>query len=275
LTLKKTEIENLEIELLIEAIFKRYGYDFRYYSRASIKRRLKHFLSKTNLNRIAELIPRVIHDKPFFDSLFFTISITVTEMFRDPFVYQTIRKKIIPFLKTYPFIKIWNSGCATGEEVYSMAILLKEEGLSERSQIYATDFNDLVLKKVKEGIYPIENIKQYTANYQKSGGKESFSNYYHSKYDSAIMNRELAKNITFANHNLTSDTVFGEMHLIMCRNVLIYFDKPLQDRALKLFHDSLASRGFLCLGTKESLQFSKVSKRFVIMARKEKIYQKR
>ena len=273
--MRKAEIENLEIELLLDAIFKRYGYDFRRYSRASLKRRVNHFLSKTGFEKVAEIIPRLIYDKSFFDSLLYTISITVTEMFRDPFVYKTIREKVIPFLKTYPFIKIWHAGCATGEEAYSIAILLEEEGLYDRSQIYATDFNDFALKKAKEGIYPVENIKEFTANYQASGGKEAFSKYYHSKYDFVIMNQGLNKNITFANHNLASDTVFGEIHLIMCRNVLIYFGKSLQDRALKLFYESLAFKGFLCLGTKESIRFTGVQGNFKAIDEKGKIYQKK
>ena len=273
--MKKAEIENLEVELLVEAVFKRYGYDFRHYSRASLKRRIYNFLSKTSFNKPTEIIPQLLYDRTLLESLIYNLSITVTEMFRDPFVYKTIREKVISFLKTYPFIKIWHAGCSTGEEAYSIAILLKEEGLYDRSQIYATDFNDEALEKAKQGIYPIENIKEYTANYQACGGKESFSKYYHSKYGSVIMNQELNKNITFANHNLASDTVFGEMQLIMCRNVLIYFDQPLQNRALKLFYESLALNGFLCLGTKESIQFSDFQEHFKTINKKARIYQKR
>lgn len=273
--MKDVEIENLEMELLIEAIFKRYGYDFRHYSDASLKRRVKHFLSKTDFKKASEAIPKLIYDRIFFESLLYTISITVTEMFRDAFVYKAIREKVIPFLKTHPFFKIWNAGCATGQEVYSIAIMLKEEGIYDRTQIYATDFNDDALEKAKKGIYPVDCIKEYTRNYQRAGGKEAFSDYYHSKYDSVIMNKGLKKNIVFANHNLATDAVFGEMHLIMCRNVLIYFDGSLQNRALKLFLDSLAHGGFLCLGSKESIRFSEIQGSFKAIDKKGKIYQKK
>jgi len=268
------EIVELEIELLLEAILERYGYDFRHYSRASLKRRIKHFLSKSDLDKVTEIIPRLLYDRAHFESLLYTISVTVTEMFRDPFVFKSMWRKIAPHLNTYPFFKLWNAGCATGEEVYSIAILLKEEKLYDRCQIYATDFNDLALEEAKAGIYPVEKIKTYTRNYQQSGGKESFSKYYHSKYDTVIINKGLKKNITFANHNLVSDAVFGEMNLIVCRNVLIYFDKPLQERALKLFYHSLADKGYLCLGTKESLRFSDLQDRFEVIDEKAKIYRK-
>lgn len=273
--MRRTEIENLEVELLVEAVFKRYGNDFRHYSRASLKRRIHHFLGKTDFARVSEMIPRLLYDRTFFDSLLYGLSVTVTEMFRDPGAYQAIREKVVGFLKTYPFVKVWHAGCATGEEVYSLAILLKEEGLYDRTRIYATDFNDEALDKAKKGIYPVDRIKEYTDNYQKSGGKESFSSYYHSKYGSVIMNQDLKKNIVFANHNLASDSVFGDTHLVMCRNVLIYFDRELQDRALKLFHDSLVYNGFLCLGTKESIRFSVVQGDFNEVDRKMRIYQKR
>jgi len=273
--MKKVEIENLEVELLIEAIFKRYGYDFRHYSRASFKRRINNFLSKTSFNKPTEIIPQLLYDRTVLESLIYNLSVPVTEMFRDPFVYKAIRGKIVDILKTYPFLKVWHAGCATGEEVYSMAILLKEEGLYDHAQIYATDFNNEALEKSKKGIYPVESIKGYTANYQKSGGKESFSKYYHSKYDSVIVNQDLKKNIVFANHNLSTDSVFGEIHFIMCRNVLIYFDQTLQNRVLKLFYDSLINKGILCLGTKESTQFSDFQEHFITINKKARIYQKR
>ncbi len=272
--MKKIEIENLETELFLDAINKRYGYDFSHYASASFKRRIQHFLSETSHTRITEAIPRLLYDVDFFESLIQTLSITVTEMFRDPFVYSAIREKVIPQLRTYPFLKIWHAGCATGEEVYSMAILLKEADICDSFHIYATDFNDYALEKAKEGIYPLRHARTSTTNYQKSGGKKSFSSYYQSKYDSVIMNRELKKNITFANHNLVTDSVFGEMHLIVCRNVLIYFDRVLQERVFNLFKDSLVTGGFLCLGSKESLQFSEVYEHFEEAARKEKIYHK-
>ncbi len=267
--------ENIEIDLLVEAIFKRYGYDFRNYARASLKRRIKLFLDQTEYHRILEMLPALLDDESFFRSLLKKLSIPVTEMFRDPLVYKAIRKEVVPILKTYPFIKIWHAGCATGEEVYSLAILLKEEGLYDRAQIYATDINDDVLERAREGIYAVKDIKRYTTNYQKSGGKEFFAKYYHSQYESVIMNRDLKENIIFANHNLVIDSVFGDMHLIMCRNVMIYFDKILQNRVLKLFYNSLIHHGFLCLGSKESLLFTDVQNAFRDISKAEKIYQKK
>lgn len=273
--MEKDEIENLEIELLIKAVYMRYGYDFRQYAKASIKRGIKRFLSKMNYGKVTELLAQLLYDETLFESFIYSLSITVTEMFRDPSVYKVIREKVIPFLKTYPYIKIWHAGSSTGEEVYSMAILLKEEGVYDRAQIYATDFNDIALKKASEGIYSIERIKEHTANYQKSGGKRAFSEYYHSEYHSVIMNRSLKENITFANHNLVTDSVFGEMHFIICRNVLIYFNRPLQNRVLNLFNDSLVFNGFLCLGSKERLRFSEVYKNFQKIVHNERIYRKK
>lgn len=273
--MESDELETLEIELLIDAIFRRYGYDFRHYARASLSRRLSLFLSKSGYKSPSEIIPRILHERAFFESMIRSVSVTVTEMFRDPFVYKTIRKKVVDYLKTYPFIRIWHAGCSTGEEVYSMAILLHEEGLYDRCQIYATDFNDDALETARKGIYPVSQIKQYTVNYQKANGKGSFSNYYYSQYESAIMDGKLRDNILFANHNLSSDSVFAEMQLIMCRNVLIYFDQELQDRALGLFYDSLIYNGLLCLGTKESIKCSQFSNRFIDFSMGEKIYQKR
>ncbi|MDJ0763680.1 MAG: protein-glutamate O-methyltransferase CheR [Myxococcota bacterium] len=268
------DIENLEIELLLEAIFQRYGYDFRSYARASISRRIRQFLADSSCNTISEMIPRVLHDETFFVQLIRAFSITVTEMFRDPHVYASIRERVIPRLKTYPFIKIWHVGCATGEEAYSLAIVLKEEGLYDRATIFATDFNDMALAKAKEGIYSLEKAQKFTKNYQSAGGTDSFSSYYQAAYDSMAIAQTLKKNITFANYNLVTDQVFGEMNLIMCRNVLIYFDKSLQNRALGLFSDSLATSGFLCLGDKESLRFSDVSNNFAAVDAKNRIFRK-
>jgi len=267
-------IENIEVTLLTDALKQRYGYDFSHYAQASLKRRIRHFLSKSNFGHISELIPRLLHDTQFFKSLVLTLSIPVTEMFRDPFVYKMLREKVVPYLKTYPFIKIWHAGCASGEEVYSIAILLKEEGLYDRAIIYATDINDETLEKARNGIYPIDRIKEYTVNYQRAGGRQSLSDHYHSKYDSAILDRALKKNIVFASHNLATDSIFGEMHLIICRNVMIYFDRVLQNRVLTLFGESLATRGFLCLGTKESLKFSDIEEDFRKVGNREKIYQR-
>ncbi|HDP99690.1 MAG TPA: protein-glutamate O-methyltransferase CheR [bacterium] len=269
-----TETENIEIDLLLEAIYRKYGYDFRLYSRVSLKRRVIHRLSISRLDSISQLQRLVLYDVKFFESLLMDLSINVTEMFRDPFFYRELRKEVIPILKTYPFVKIWHAGVASGEEVYSMAIILKEEGLYDKAQIYATDFNEVILQRAKQGIIPLDQIKNYTYNYQKSGGKESFANYYTAKYDSALLDPSLKKNIVFSDHNLATDGVFGEMNLIVCRNVLIYFQRELQNRVIRLFRESLCHLGFLCLGSKESMIFSSDAKHFEKVAEPEKIYRK-
>lgn len=268
------DIEEVEIDLVIEAILKCYGYDFRDYARASLGRRIRKGLEEAKLTRISELIPHIVHDKDFFKRFVRNLSIHVTEMFRDPLFFKTLREKVIPYLETFPFVKIWSAGIATGEEVYSLAILLKEEGLYDRARIYATDFSDAVLEKAEKGIYEAELIKKSTRNYQKSGGKGSFGNYYYADYDSAIFDRSLRENIVFANHNIVTDGVFGEMHMILCRNVLIYFNSELQNRVLHLFSDSLRGNGFLCLGSKETIEFSDVKNDFRTFVKGQKIYQK-
>jgi chemotaxis protein methyltransferase CheR len=273
--MRQHEIEQIEVDLLLEALFRRYGYDFRSYARASVDRRIRQFLSARELTHISELIPLVLQDEDLFSELAQRFSIAVTEMFRDPFVYRAVREKVVPMLKTFPFVKIWHAGCATGEEVYSLAIVLSEQGLAERSTIFGTDFNDDALEQARRGIYPVERMKEYTRNYQEAGGERSFSEYYHARYDSAAIDVSLKERITFANHNLTADNVFGEMHLVFCRNVLIYFDKELQNRALRLFTESLVRGGFLCLGTKEDLQFSEVASEFEIVDKRARIYMKR
>lgn len=265
---------NIEIRLLLEALFQKYGYDFRSYSQAHIKRRLLHRMKLAGLKSISEMTHELLYNNTILQQILSDLSINVTEMFRDPLFYQAVRKDVVPLLKTYPFIKIWHAGCSTGEEVYSMAILLKEEGLLGRSQIYATDFNPKVLKIAKDGIYSIEKIKEYTYNYQKAGGKESFSNYYDADYNSVIIDKNFRKNIVFADHNLVTDSVFAEVHLVFCRNVLIYFTRDLQDKVIRLFLDSLTPGGVLCLGSKENLQFSEHFQYFSTINPTEKIYKK-
>ena len=259
---------------MLEAVFQRYGYDFRSYARASIERRVRQFLTTSGCQSVSEMIPRVMHDEQFFSRLAQSFSISVTEMFRDPFFYAALRQKVIPLLKTWPHVKIWHAGCATGEEVYSLAIVLKEAGLLERATIYATDFNDAALGKAREGIYALERVRQATENYQQSGGKEFFSDYYHARYDAATMDGALRQRITFSNHNLASDNAFGEMHLVFCRNVLIYFNRELQNRALGLFTESLVHGGFLCLGSKEDLQFTEVSADYAKVDDRARIYKR-
>jgi chemotaxis protein methyltransferase CheR len=269
------EIEHIEIDLLLEALHRRYGYDFRSYARASIERRIRNFLCKKQVARISDLIPLCLYDEALFSALAQQFSISVTEMFRDPFVYRAIREQLVPRLKSFPFVKVWHAGCASGEEVYALAILFAEEGLDKRLTIFGTDFNDDALDRARRGIYLAERIRDYTRNYQEAGGRRSFSEYYHAKYDSAVMAPALKKHITFANHNLTIDNVFGEMHLVFCRNVLIYFNRELQDRALRLFTDSLVRGGFLCLGTKEDLRFSSVADDYEVVDGAARIYKKK
>lgn len=272
---EKIESEDIEISLLLQGIYLKYGYDFRNYSNAHMKRRILRAMSKAGLNSISEMQYKVLYDKDFFKILLADFSINVTEMFRDPTFYKAFRESVVPILKTYPFIRIWHAGCSTGEEVYSMAILLKEEGLYERTQIYATDFNNTVLQKAKDGIYAIDNIKEYTYNYQQSGGTASFADYYTAQYDSVIIDQSLKKKITFAEHNLVTDGVFGEMHVVVCRNVLIYFNRELQNNVINLFYDSLNNGCFLCLGSKESVKFSNSSDNFELFSENEKIYRKK
>nr|MBF0220620.1 protein-glutamate O-methyltransferase CheR [Desulfobulbaceae bacterium] len=273
--MEKKDLEKIELDLMLEAIVRRYGYDFRNYSKASMERRVKQAKVKLGCAEITDLTRNLLHDSVFFQKLVSDFSITVTEMFRDPEVYKTLREKVLPYLATYPFIKVWHAGCATGEEVYSFAILLHEEGLLERTTIYATDFNEDALSTARQGIFSIDRTKEYAENYRKSGGKASLSEYFHAQYDSIVMANSLKKNITFARHNLVTDQVFGEMHLILCRNVLIYFDRTLQERVFRLFSESLIHNGFLCLGSKESLKFSTIVSEFNEYEKRHKIYQKK
>ena len=215
-----------------------------------------------------------MHDKNLFSRLTWHFSVQVTEMFRDPQVYCALRQHVVPILRTWPYFKIWHAGCATGEEAYSLAILLDEEGLLERATIYATDFNEEALDKAREGIYPVDRIREFTANHRSAGGTSPFSDHYHARYGSAIMNSSLKRRITFANHNLVADHVFGEMHLIVCRNVLIYFNAELQDRVLRLFSDSLVHGGFLCLGTREDVRFSSARDDYQPADTEARIYKK-
>lgn len=271
----RQNVEDIELQLLLEAIYIQYGYDFRDYARASVKRRLSHRLALSGLQSFSQLQHAVLRDRQLFEQITLDLSINVTEMFRDPSFYRTLRQEVVPVLKTYPFVKIWHAGCASGEEVYSMAILLTEENLYNRCQIYATDFNEVVLQQAREAIYPVEKMKHYSTNYLQAGGKSTLADYYTASYDLAIIHQELKKNILFAAHNLVTDGTFGEMHLIMCRNVLIYFNKELQTRVIKLFVDSLCRQGFLCLGSKESLRFLPYHDLFDEVVPHEKIYRKK
>lgn len=267
--------EDIELQLLLEAIYQRYGYDFRSYSRASLQRRVDQHMLIKRYAHTGELIHSILHRGEAFSALLSDLTINVTEMFRDPDFYRTFRERVVPVLKTHPFLKIWHAGCATGEEIYSMAILLEEEGLYERSQIYATDIDKEVLEKARRGIFSVADLRKYTENYQRAGGKGSLSDYYTAKYDNVIMDPRLKKNVIFADHDLATDQVFGEMQVIFCRNVIIYFNRELQNRVFQLFHDSLDIGGTLCLGSKESLRFAACADRFDVVDKVQRIYRKR
>lgn len=269
------EPKDVEIASFLDAVHQQYGYDFRQYSRAHIKRRIMNRIAISGIEDLYQFQWSILNDSLFASKFLQDLSITVTEMFRDPGFYRSVRENVIPVLKTYPFIKVWHAGCATGQEAYSMAILLKEEGLYDRTTIYATDFNQDALNHARSGIYSSKMMKDYTANYQLAGGRESFSNYYTSSYEMVIMNNDLKKNIVWANHNLVTDAVFAEAHLILCRNVLIYFDKDLQGHVHSLFHESLIKGGVLCLGSKESLQSGGHSAAYQIMDKQQKIFKKK
>lgn len=268
------ELEDMEVELVLEAMFRRYGYDFRDYARPSVRRRLRQVLATEGLASVGELIPRLLHDPAFFARMLTGLSVTVTEMFRDPGFFLAFRAEVVPHLRTFPYIKIWHAGCSTGEEVYSMAILLREEGLLERATIYATDLSHEALETARTGIYPLERIREYTRNYHLAGGSGSFADYYLAEYDAAIFDSALRRNVVFSRHNLAVDGVFSEMHCIICRNVLIYFTQPLKERALALFGDSLLRGGILALGSKESLKFSQAAGDYTSMDQTWRIYRK-
>ncbi|MBF0106253.1 MAG: protein-glutamate O-methyltransferase CheR [Deltaproteobacteria bacterium] len=273
--MKPIEIEEIEIDLILDAMFKRHGYDFRDYARASLKRRLMHRVISENLSHISEMFPKIMRDEAFFKRLLLDLSITVTEMFRDAGFYQAFRETIVPKLRVFPFFKIWHAGCATGEEVYSMAILLHEEGLLKKAQIYATDFNSRALESAKEGLYAADNLALHEKNYSDAGGKTALKDYYRAMYQSFKIHDFLKEKITFADHNLATDGVFGEMHVILCRNVMIYFNQKLQTRVLTLFLNSLDHRGYLCLGKKESLFTTGVVDAFERVSREYSIYRKK
>jgi chemotaxis protein methyltransferase CheR len=264
----------IELRLLIEAIYLKYDYDFRDYSGASLKRRVRHALGQFECQTISALQERILHDPNAFMQLLQYLTIPVSEMFRDPSYFLALREQVVPLLRTYPSVKIWVAGCSTGEEVYSLAILLREEGLLERSIIYATDINPRSLEKAERGIYPLEAIQGYTANYQKAGGRHAFSDYYTAAYDGALFDKSLRAQVTFADHSLATDSVFSETQLISCRNVLIYFNKSSQDRSFGLFHESLCHRGFLGLGSKESLDFSSYARAFEPVSKHERVFRK-
>ncbi|HEX7070046.1 MAG TPA: protein-glutamate O-methyltransferase CheR [Rhodothermales bacterium] len=268
------ELERVEIELLLEGVFRHYGFDFRSYAYASIRRRLWKRIEAEELHSISELQALVLHDPAAMERLLLDLSINVTAMFRDPGFYAAFRETVVPLLRTYPFIRIWHAGCSTGEEVYSTAILLEEEGLLDRTRIYATDINDVVLQQARQGIFPLNRMQEYTENYLRAGGKRSFSEYYTAKYDGALFSPSLTRNVVFSQHNLVTDRSFAEFNVIFCRNVLIYFDRQLQERVHALFYESLVTFGVLALGSKESLRFSQYEDCYEKLDPREKLFRK-
>jgi chemotaxis protein methyltransferase CheR len=267
--------EAIEVELLLEALHRAYGHDFRDYGRAHLTRRIRHRMALAGADTISALQGRLLREPALLSELLLDLSVNVTEFFRDPDFFRAVRTELVPRLKTYPSVRIWHAGCASGEEVYSMAILLTEEGLLDRCRLYATDFNPAALERGKSGIFDIDRMREYTQNYQKSGGRASFADYFTARYGSVIFDPALRRRISFFEHNLVTDGPPGEMHLVVCRNVLIYFNRKLQTRVVRLFRDSLIPGGFLCLGTKESLEFTGVAPAFQTAVPGQRIYRLR
>jgi chemotaxis protein methyltransferase CheR len=274
MTLQKTKLEDIEIQLLLEGVYRYWGYDFRNYALSSLKRRIYHFMKKEGCTSISNLQALVLHNREFLEKFLLSLTVNVTSMFRDPSFYLALKKEVIPLLRTYPFIRIWHAGCSTGEEVYSMAILLEEENLYQRCRIYATDFDEAVLQKAKSGIFPLKAMQDYSSLYLKAGGNKSLSEYYTAGYDSAIMRASLRQNIIFAQHNLATDSSFNEFHIIVCRNVLIYFNQTLQQRVHELFYHSLCQFGILGLGKQESIRFTTYDQKYQEILKGEKLYRR-
>ncbi len=272
--MRPNELEDIEIHLLLEGIYRYYGFDFRDYAPASLKRRIWKTIREEQLTSISGLQDKVLHDPAYLERFLHGLSVNVTAMFRDPSFYITFRNKVVPLLRTYPFIRIWCAGCSTGQEVYSMAILLQEEGLYDRCRIYATDMNEMVLKNAKTGIFPLELMQEYTYLYLKAGGRQSFSEYYSAAYDYAIFRPSLKENVVFSLHNLATDGSFNEFNVILCRNVLIYFNQSLQKRVHQLLYESLGMFGVLGLGHQESLRLTPYERRYEELESNEKLYRR-
>ena len=271
---EKLDLEALEIKLLTEGIYEHYGFDFRDYSVPSMKRRIWKRIYAEGLSTVSGLQEKVLHDAGTMERLLLDLSINTTAMFRDPTFYLAFRQKIVPTLRTYPFVRIWHAGCSTGEEVYSMAMLLQEEGLYERCRIYATDINETVLQRAKEGIFPLSSMQENTSNYIAAGGTGNFSQYYTARYDHAIFRPSLRENVVFAQHNLVTDASFNQFNVIFCRNVLIYFNNELQDRVQKLFLNSMETFGILGLGKKETIKYTTIADSYEVIDAEERIYRR-
>jgi chemotaxis protein methyltransferase CheR len=265
---------DIEFRLLIDAIYHMYQYDFRGYAQASLRRRMKTALARFNCQTLSQLQDRVVHEPDVFATLLDYLTVQVSEMFRDPSYFRALREQVVPLLRTYPSLKVWVAGCSAGEEAYSLAILLREEGLLPRTLIYATDINPHTLLKAEAGVYEIDRLAGFTLNHRASGATSSLSEYYTAAYGRAVFDKSLKEHIVFSDHSLATDSVFAEVHLVSCRNVLIYFNRELQDRALGLFHESLCRQGFLGLGSKETLRFSAQADAFEAFAKQDRIYQK-
>ena len=269
-----SDLERLEMELLLLAIYRHHGFDFRAYAPASLHRRIRRHLEAAHVSTISGLTELILHEPAALQRLLHDLSVNVTAMFRDPSFFAEFRSTVVPLLRTYPTVRIWHAGCSTGEEVYAMSILLEEEGLSERCRIYATDMDSTVLDHAQQGIFPLSRMKEYTSNYFLAGGKRSLSDYYTAKYDGALFAPRLSKNVLFTQHNLAMDRCFSEFNVIVCRNVLIYFDRTLKDHSLGLFSESLATLGVLCLGRKESLRFTAFEAEFNALSERERIFRR-
>jgi chemotaxis protein methyltransferase CheR len=267
--------QDIERRLLIDAIFLKYHYDFRHYADASLKRRIRAAMTRLGCDTISKLQDRVLHDAADFADVLDLLTVPVSEMFRDPEYFRALRELVVPLLRTYPSLKVWVAGCSTGEEAYSLAILLREEALLERALIYATDINPRSLQQAADGVYGIARVAGFTENHRRSGARTSLSDYYTAAYGRAVLDASLRRHIVFSDHSLATDSVFAEVHLVSCRNVLIYFQRPLQDRAVGLFRDALCRRGFLGIGAKETLRGSRHEAAFDELSRAERIYQKR
>ena len=266
---------DIELQLLVEAIYLKYHYDFRAYARASLKRRLGTAMTRFGCDTLSQLQDRILHDPAAFPRLLEYLTVQVSDMFRDPSYFLSLRRVVLPLLRTYPSLKIWVAGCSAGEEVYSLAILLREEGLLARSIIYATDINATALQKAEAGVYELDRVAGFTDNHRRSGARSSLSDYYTAAYGNAVFDKSLRKHIVFSDHSLATDSVFAEVQLVSCRNVMIYFDRALQDRALGLFREALCRRGFLGIGPRESIRFSSHADAFDELVRDDRIYQKR
>jgi chemotaxis protein methyltransferase CheR len=272
--MKADDVSDIEVRLVVEALYERYHYDFRSYARASLRRRLAAAMTKLRCESLSALQHRLLHDDGCLPDLLDHLTVQVSALFRDPSYFRTVRERVVPLLRTYPSLKIWVAGCSSGEEAYSFAILLREAGLLERSLIYATDINPRALEAAAAGIYALDRMAEFTRNHRLSGAPGSLSDYYTAAYGRAALDRSLRRQIVFSDHSLATDSVFSEVHLVSCRNVLIYFDRSLQDRAVGLFRESLCRRGFLGIGARESLRFSVHAAAFEDFAPEDRIYRR-